>query len=1459
MMKSIDSFQTKKMLRIGEKNITIYSLSALQGLVDVEISRLPYSLRILLENLLRREDGIVVRKEDIEGLIRWNAADKPDKEIAFMPARVLLQDFTGVPCIVDLAAMRDAMIKMGGDPNKINPMQPVDLVIDHSVQVDEYGTSTALKNNAILEFERNRERYAFLRWGQQAFKNFRVVPPDTGIVHQINLEYLAQVVFTSQNSNETFAYPDTVVGTDSHTTMINGLGVLGWGVGGIEAEAAMLGQPISMLIPQVVGFKLRGKLKPGTTATDLVLTITQQLRKKGVVGKFVEFFGAGLSSLALADRATIANMAPEYGATMGFFPPDAETIKFLRFTGRSEEQIDLTETYLKEQGIFHTTETPDPKYSEMIELDLASIEPSIAGPKRPQDRIPLSKAKTSFRSLLVETLEKKGVAIDKMAAANWAYYSDDSVKPDFLKSVPVQLGESSCDLRHGSVVIAAITSCTNTSNPSVLIAAGLLAKKAFEKGLKSKPWVKTSLAPGSKVVTEYLRDANLLQPLEALGFHIVGYGCTTCIGNSGPLPEVISKAIQENDLLAAAVLSGNRNFEGRVNPHTRSNYLASPPLVVAYALAGTMDIDFLIDPLGTGTNNEPIFLRDIWPTSPEIEQTMLQSVKSEMFKQEYANVFDGDEEWKNLQIPMGAEYAWEPNSTYIKEAPYFENLPVEPNSLQNIHGARVLALLGDSVTTDHISPAGSFNEKSPAGAFLLSLGVQKKDFNQYGARRGNHEIMMRGTFANIRLKNLLVPEVEGGVTLHPSSNEPMSIFDAATAYKRDGTPLIIIAGKEYGSGSSRDWAAKGPALLGVRAVIAESFERIHRSNLVGMGVLPLQFEEGQNYQKLSLTGFEAFDIEGIAENLSPRKKMTVTATAKNGTKKSFTVVCRIDTPNEVDYYKHDGILPFVLRSLLKPDPPVVEEQAPPVLGKITQKYRVLFKGEIIEGQSLEKVKEQLAVLFKTSSDRIDRLFSGKTITLNHNIEYTKALEYSSELQTAGARCIIEPMPKPLPPTNHNRESSSSTSVSPSGSKNNTIKKTEGISAPRSKYFLAGWITTAAGMILLPVLYVFLIFFLADATFSHMDDHSSLLSGSSLIFGILLYFLPIIFGILLVAAMIKPFFATPSVKKLRVPLSRKKEPALSAFVEKLCHTIGSKIPSTIEVDCSENISANYHNVVSFLEDDLTLTIGLPAISELTVTEFANLLAHEFGQYTQQTEIRLMYIIKSINQWFARVVYEHDMIDDKLSVLSSTASVVFPLSLAKLFVLLSRKILTVFMLAGFKISRFVVRQIEFGADRCSVYYAGSESFKSALAKLRTLASASAEAFSQLQTQRDPNDNSLPDNFVVLISSISRQLSDPTALRTKKTKPVEKEAQLAIAPTDQERFENVKNVGSKDLFQSDKPASSLFTNFEELSKMTSLRMYHDVLNLRFDKSDLLPTAQFNSRTGQTQGTTEIDSNFF
>jgi aconitate hydratase len=922
-MPLIDSYGTRSTLTAGGTTFTYFSLRKLEKAFPGGLKRLPISLKILLENLLRQEDGRVVQREDIEALVRWDAKATPDKEISFMPARVLLQDFTGVPCVVDLAVMRDAMIAMGGDPDKINPLQPVDLVIDHSVQVDEYGTNSSFSQNVEKEFERNKERYAFLRWGQQAFKNFRVVPPGTGIVHQINLEYLAQAVFTTKVDGEPWAYPDTLVGTDSHTTMINGLGVLGWGVGGIEAEAAMLGQPISMLIPNVVGFRLSGRLRAGATATDLVLTATQMLRKKGVVGKFVEFFGNGLASLSLADRATIANMAPEYGATMGFFPIDEETLNFLKFSGRSPQQVALVEAYCKEQDIFHSANSPEPEFSDTLELDLGTVEPSLAGPKRPQDRVLLSHSRTSFRKSLVEMLELKGVKIDKEAAGTWidltpgatSIVVDSALADTILKKSPVRDSESS--LSHGSVVIAAITSCTNTSNPSVMVAAGLLAKKAVAFGLKTKPWVKTSLAPGSKVVTDYLNEAGLSSYLDQLGFNLVGYGCTTCIGNSGPLPDAISKAIQDHDLVAVSVLSGNRNFEGRVHAQVRANYLASPPLVVAYALAGTMNTDLQQEPIGTGKDGKPVYLRDIWPSPEEVESTIRSCLKSEMFHRQYSNVFAGGPEWQNLPVPTGARYAWDGDSTYIKAAPYFENLPKDPLPLQDIQGARVLAVLGDSVTTDHISPAGSIAASSPAARYLVERAVEKKDFNQYGARRGNHEIMMRGTFANVRLRNLLVPGTEGSWTVHPSSKEPISIFDAAMKYREERVPLIIIAGKEYGSGSSRDWAAKGPRLLGVRAVIAESFERIHRSNLVGMGVLPLQFEEGQNAKSLNLTGFETFFIEGIARGLQPRQRFTVKATDSSGNVKAFTVISRIDTPNEVDYYRHDGILQFVLRSLLK--------------------------------------------------------------------------------------------------------------------------------------------------------------------------------------------------------------------------------------------------------------------------------------------------------------------------------------------------------------------------------------------------------------------------------------------------------------------------------------------------------------------------------------------------------------
>jgi len=921
-------FNTRSSFKAGSQTYTIFSLKALEKAGLAKLAHLPFSIRILLENLLRTEDGHRVHSEDIEALARWSPSQKSAKEIAFTPARVILQDFTGVPVVVDLAAMRDAIKKFGGDAKRINPLQPVDLVIDHSVIVEAFGTPTAFQENTRIEFQRNIERYQFLRWGQSAFKNFRCVPPGTGIVHQVNLEYLAAVVcsggVTGSASNASL-YPDTVVGTDSHTTMINGLGVVGWGVGGIEAEAAMLGQPISMLIPEVVGFKLHGSLREGTTATDLVLTVTEMLRKKGVVEKFVEFYGSGLDSLSLPDRATLANMAPEYGATIGFFPVDQQTLDYLRLTGRSEDQIRLVEAYCKEQGLFRTQETPDPQFSDTLELDLGTVEPSLAGPKRPQDRVILKNAKRSFRESLLSMMEGKLPALDPKRMNGWVNEGGDpeplavgaSHESPLQTSVAVKTETEEYSLRHGSVVISAITSCTNTSNPQVMIGAGILAKKAVERGLRVKPWVKTSLAPGSKVVMDYLKKTGLLEPLEKLRFHLVGFGCTTCIGNSGPLPEAIAKAVKENDLVAVAVLSGNRNFEGRINPLVRANYLASPPLVVAYAIAGTMDIDLYHDPIGSDRAGKAVYLKDIWPSEKEIREA-LSSVTAEMFQKQYARVFEGDENWRTLKVPAGDTFTWSEKSTYVKNPPYFENLPVEPVPLKDIALARVLVMVGDSVTTDHISPAGSIPKDSPAGKYLIACGVDPKDFNSYGARRGNHEVMMRGTFANIRLKNLLAPGTEGGWTQHSPDVGRISIYDAAMKYQAERVPLIVLAGKEYGSGSSRDWAAKGPALLGVKAVIAESFERIHRSNLIGMGVLPLQFEKGQTRASLGLTGEEVYSIEGIAKDLSPGKKLTVCAKGKSGEKK-FQAPSRIDTPVELSYYQHGGILPYVLRQLLKED------------------------------------------------------------------------------------------------------------------------------------------------------------------------------------------------------------------------------------------------------------------------------------------------------------------------------------------------------------------------------------------------------------------------------------------------------------------------------------------------------------------------------------------------------------
>src|SRR5215217_1731248 len=936
-----DSFGARDTLEAGGESYEIFRLDALQQKYDV--ARLPYSLKILLENLLRFEDGSAVTAEDVEKVAKWDHKADPSEEIAYTPARVLMQDFTGVPAIVDLAAMRDAMADLGGDPAKINPQRPAELVIDHSIQVDQFATTGAYKFNGEREFERNKERYEFLRWGQTAFDDFSVVPPNVGICHQVNLEYLGRVVHTKEGQ----AFPDTLVGTDSHTTMINGLGVLGSGVGGIEAEAAMLGQPISMLIPQVVGFKLTGELPEGSTATDLVLTVTQMLREKGVVGKFVEFFGPGLANLPLADRATIGNMSPEYGATCGIFPVDAETLRYLEFSGRPKELVELVEAYTREQGMFHDEDTDEATYSDTLELDLGDVEPSLAGPKRPQDRVSLSDAQATFREALAdelgEDIDEGGTDADRKAGVPPSGDArEDADEESFPASDPPTNGTrnegstshdghdhaavvtaerketsvsltlddgTETELDHGHVVIAAITSCTNTSNPSVMLGAGLVAKKACEAGLETKPWVKTSLAPGSKVVTEYLERAGLTEDLEALGFHLVGYGCTTCIGNSGPLPEEISDVVSDADLAVVSVLSGNRNFEGRINPDVKMNYLASPPLCVAYAIAGTMDVDLLDEPLGRDADGNDVFLSDVWPSEQEVAETVESAVQSDMFRKSYGEVYDGDERWNSLEVPTGDRFEWDPGSTYVRLPPYFEDFPTEPPGVRDIEGARVLAKLGDSVTTDHISPAGAIKRGSPAAEYLNEHGVENKDFNSYGARRGNHEVMLRGTFANIRLRNQLAPGTEGGVTRHLPDGEEMTIYDASLKYAEEGTPLIVLAGKEYGSGSSRDWAAKGTTLLGVRAVIAESFERIHRSNLVGMGVLPLQFADGESAESLGLTGEEEFSISGI-EN-GEAKQVTVRAGDRE-----FTATVRIDTPKEVQYYQHGGILPFVLRQLL---------------------------------------------------------------------------------------------------------------------------------------------------------------------------------------------------------------------------------------------------------------------------------------------------------------------------------------------------------------------------------------------------------------------------------------------------------------------------------------------------------------------------------------------------------------
>ncbi len=925
---SLDSFGARATLKIEGEGVTYYDLRALERAGIARISRLPYSIRILLENLLRHEDGDTVTADDIRAVATWPDRGDEEREIAFRPARVLLQDFTGVPAVVDLAAMRDAMADLGGAAGRINPLLPSELVIDHSVQVDSFGRPTSFQINAEKEFERNRERYAFLRWGQHAFENFRVVPPDTGIVHQVNLEYLARVVFGIGDGPGRLAYPDTLVGTDSHTTMINGLGVLGWGVGGIEAEAAMLGQPISLLLPDVVGFRLRGHLAEGATATDLVLRVTEMLREKGVVGKFVEFFGPGLETLSLADRATLGNMAPEYGATCALSPVDRETLAYLEFTARPERRVALVEAYARAQGLFHEPDGEEAEYTDTLELDLGTVEPSLAGPRLPQERIPLSTAGEAFERAL-EGLTPESAEAHETPVSSWEWEGGDGQRGAAAtathRGVRVQMdtngGTQSFELRDGAVVIAAITSCTNTSNPSVMVGAGLLARNAVRRGLRRRPWVKTSLAPGSKVVTEYLEEADLMRPLEDLGFNLVGYGCTTCIGNSGPLPPEISEAVREHGLVVCAVLSGNRNFEGRINPDTRANYLASPPLVVAYALAGRMDLDLTRDPLGEDEAGEPVYLRDIWPTQEEIRETIRAAVRSDMFRESYSDVFAGTDAWRKLEVPEGERFAWDPDSTYVRQPPFFLGLPPEPPEPADLIGLRALAVVGDSVTTDHISPAGAIAKDSPAADYLREHGVPLAEFNSYGSRRGNHEVMMRGTFANIRLRNLMVPGVEGGWTVHVPSGERMTIFEASERYREEGVPLLVIAGEQYGTGSSRDWAAKGPALLGVRAVIARSYERIHRSNLIGMGVLPMQFLPGEGAESLGLDGTERFEVHGIEGGVEPGARLTVRAEREGGDTTEFEAIVRLDTRVEVQYWRHGGILQMVLRRLVRGDAP----------------------------------------------------------------------------------------------------------------------------------------------------------------------------------------------------------------------------------------------------------------------------------------------------------------------------------------------------------------------------------------------------------------------------------------------------------------------------------------------------------------------------------------------------------
>ena len=920
-MATQDHFGARSTLDTRQGPLTYYRLGRLEETSSLQLTRLPFSIRILLENVLRNHDGQLVTEEDVLTIAGWNPVDLPKREVPFMPARVLLQDFTGVPAIVDMASMRSAVQRMGGDPRRINPVVPVDLVIDHSVQVDFFGTQYAFAQNVEREFERNQERYTLLRWAQQAFQNTRVVPPGTGIVHQVNLEYLASVVSTRANGNGTVALPDTLVGTDSHTTMVNGLGVLGWGVGGIEAEAVMVGQPYYMLLPQVVGFKLTGKLQEGTTATDLVLMVTEMLRNRGVVDKFVEFYGTGLSRLPLPDRATISNMCPEYGATAALFPVDQVTLDYMLGTGRDPAMVDMVEQYTRAQGLFHTEASPEPEYSDRLELDMSTVESSLAGPQRPQDRVPLREMKRSFQVALDKVYSKTGPAsangasLQSTQAGSAAGSTATAVAEP--QGVPVDLDGEEVFLDHGAVVIAAITSCTNTSNPSVMVGAGLLARNAVERGLDTKPWVKTSMAPGSQVVDDYLAAAGVMPSLEALGFHIVGHGCTTCIGNSGPLPDPVADAVTQHDLVAAAVLSGNRNFEGRVHSQVKANYLASPMLVVAYALAGTVDVDLTRERLGHDPNGQPVYLRDIWPTQQQVQEAVTQALNPEMFRQRYGNVFEGDDRWNSLPVPSGELYAWDQGSTYIQELPIFHDLPREPVPLQDISSARVLAVLGDSITTDHISPAGAISQKGPAGQYLIDKGIEPRDFNTYGSRRGNHDVLIRGTFANVRLRNQMVPDTEGDWTVHLPASEQMRIYDAATRYQQEGVPQLILAGKEYGSGSSRDWAAKGPYLLGVKATLAESYERIHRSNLIGMGVLPLQYLPGETRETLGLTGFETYDVDGVASGLEPGKVVDARARRSDGTQVEFKVLVRIDTPIEVEYYRHGGVLQYVTRQMLK--------------------------------------------------------------------------------------------------------------------------------------------------------------------------------------------------------------------------------------------------------------------------------------------------------------------------------------------------------------------------------------------------------------------------------------------------------------------------------------------------------------------------------------------------------------